>query len=628
MRSVVLLLALSIFGVAPPQGPESPGLTLYRQLGLPLPPRDAELVVLKKVYMTVGTQEGTFYPKSIAWRIRTAMGNLYMAGPVTVSAQREVQESYKDLEEALPVTEAEALKFPMIACHLDSPFAEDPMLALALQAESMGMPDLSLKIMKSPTAGSRSTDLDENPSVESRVAMMAYELTLAGFLEKDFDRKALTARLGTLAKRLPKRDYGRVFWSLKSFRAALRPLSAKPGSTEWLIDQWVNSREMSSVFGGTSPTAYDPILACGLQVVPNLIAHLDDDRATLTFQGGMNNGYAGFRTVADICETLLANLMSARFINRGWLYTDQKPKEWWKQVRSKNERNYLESVVFPTPEEVKEVVAGGFHATVPTNPVALRMLVLRFPESIPDLYKGCLKHDGVGSQDVAVALFESSIPASQKAALFEEGADSKTAEHRSTAVGLLKKLKATPIAPVLVNALSVQKPFGDGNYGTSPAADLARQVLSSSSSEAFEALAKAMKGAELGYRVEAMSAFRYLGDDKLSVATQRLVFGLLEQFKDDDELYDPSKHAFGYLADEAAKKDKWQRSSALMEFETALAARDFAFVCIAELLGDERERSTTWSLAQWAQFRTRIRDKLAEWRAEHGGAPLRGDWFR
>ena len=137
-----------------------------------------------------------------------------------------------------------------------------------------------------------------------------------------------------------------------------------------------------------------------------------------------------------------------------------------------------------------------------------------------------------------------------------------------------------------------------------------------------------MKGAELGYRVEAMSAFRYLGDDKLSVATQRLVFGLLEQFKDDDELYDPSKHAFGYLADEAAKKDKWQRSSALMEFETALAARDFAFVCIAELLGDERERSTTWSLAQWAQFRTRIRDKLAEWRAEHGGAPLRGDWFR
>jgi hypothetical protein len=353
---------------------------------------------------------------------------------------------------------------------------------------------------------------------------------------------------------------------------------------------------------------------------------LDDERATLTVVYGMNNWHTHYRTVGFASTALLAQLMSCKNVRAGPFFSAKNAEVWWAETQIKDERKYLESVLFPDPKEVKGREVGV--STLPTNPVALRMLLLRYPESLSDLYRQCLKLEGVQSFELAGAVRDSALSASQKGALFVEAAGSKEVEHRSTGIRMLGELGAQPLGPALVKALSAKAPFGTGDYGSSPSQQFARHVLSSNSSEAFDALARAMKRSELGYRIEAMSAFRHVWANKLSVATKKLAFALLMQFKDDAERYDPLQHDFDHQSIDEARKSKWVDSNELSEYKTPLAARDFAFVCIAWLLEDEVERGNSWNRDQWAQFRTRIRGKLAEWRAKHGGAPLPGDWFR
>ena len=142
--------------------------------------------------------------------------------------------------------------------------------------------------------------------------------------------------------------------------------------------------------------------------------------------------------VGAICETLLAQLMSSRFVNRGVIYPDVKPEAWWKEAQTKNESKYLESILFPEPSELKS--KSDFFDVLPLNPVALRMLVLRYPASLPRLYRQCLSLGEVESQPLAEAIFDSALPKAKKIELLKLGERSKEGEHRSTAAWFLKKL--------------------------------------------------------------------------------------------------------------------------------------------------------------------------------------------
>lgn len=84
----------------------------------------------------------------------------------------------------------------------------------------------------------------------------------------------------------------------------------------------------------------------GFAAVPALLAHLDDDRATLVFRGRMRNSAPHFGTVGNFCSEIVAHLMSGWYLNRRLVYGDPKPAEWWAEVQSKDERTSLESVVF------------------------------------------------------------------------------------------------------------------------------------------------------------------------------------------------------------------------------------------------------------------------------------------
>lgn len=602
----MLTVSLSILVLSLGQGgapkTESPGLRVYRSLGLPLPPSDAKLVQVES-YADVGGRTTA----ALLWRVKSKGSFSYLGGPTRYPDDDPRGMDQKRFHAGKPITEKEALDLDLILCPLYNDFDADLRLGFALQAEAMGMKRLSEKMLAEKFSLRRRFIDSPDESIEDRVHEMAFFVSLAELKKPQSDRRAITARLEMLAERLPKDKYSLAWHYLEGQQAALAPRQSPSGSVKALLDQLVDLRTGPSRFGiySYADGELDSLLRRGLEIVPELMAHRSDKRATLIFSPGLNNFRSGFSTVGEICSVVLAQLMSGRFVNRGWLDEDQDFDKWWQSAKSKTEYDYLVSVLFPKPSDEQ---SSSFPA--PPNPVALRMLTLRFPNSIGSLYKLCLARPDCYSYTLAEAVAESTMPKSEKLALFDLSLTSQSAEHRDSGIRFATKVEPDAASRLLIGALSAPKPFGDGPYWISPAKGLAASVQKSKSPAAFAALAKAMKEAELGYRVEAMSTFWSTAMAREDPEIKRLAVALLEQFLNDEEAYDPKKDGFAV----PGQGVKWQGPGALMQFKTVITGQDFACLCIASIIGEPHEDSTAWTRGQWDPFRKRASTKLFDWK--------------
>ena len=218
----------------------------------------------------------------LMWRFRTSSGsNAYMAGPVSLPDGGRNSFLLPRCEKAKAISEDEALFLERIVCPGDHPFEAEVRLGFAIQAEARGMKNLSNLMRSGKDVGLGPFDFGGTTTpIETRLYRMAFEDTLAAFMKPHPDRKALTERLEALARRLPASEFSPNDWLVSSQRAALAPCTSSPGTTEYLVDSWIQLTG-SGYEIDVRDKSLDAVLSRGLSIAPTLIAHLNDPRATL-----------------------------------------------------------------------------------------------------------------------------------------------------------------------------------------------------------------------------------------------------------------------------------------------------------------------------------------------------------
>ena len=355
--AISVLLGVQLFicvrsssvGIAPTADDEiSSLLRVYREAGLPLPGRDAELVQAR-----FGTS--TNWRPVVTYRLgfRTAgeIDGLVLCGVTLVPSGRIKWEGV--LPKAVDAANVEISSREAV-------FPTDDALATAIQCEAVGMHDLAQSIIdQTPSvfwgrvkpsrmfAKSVAFGPPDLP-VKDRVAYLGWAYWCDRLTEPDCDRSEAARRMEFLMGCEPalRADEGKVAL-LNSLKAALRPSHATPGSIESEIDHLV---ELSGepvggqdIFDGDREYAH--LALRGFAAVPDLLKHVADDRLTRAFVGGINRmAVPRHQRVGELVSAIIANI-AGDALSQAWLgHAHEFPpnhmataEKWWADATKQGE---------------------------------------------------------------------------------------------------------------------------------------------------------------------------------------------------------------------------------------------------------------------------------------------------
>jgi hypothetical protein len=356
---------------------------------------------------------------------------------------------------------------------------------------------------------------------------------------------------------------------LKSLDAALVPSKARPGSVEALIDDLIDEPSPSlEVKPGRPLTSYQKLAALGFTAVPALLAHRNDDRLTRHLCS-----YLAISTlpppphryrVGDMANELLSGLGAG-----------DNPRAWWAKASKGSEEAYLLARVLPAGESRM-------------NDHMLHVLTAKYPRHLPRLYRTILdKRSDVYSEAVAQAITRSSLPHATKVELFVHGTRNKYPDHRVAAFTELAALGSPCFRDLLIKALS--------SFPRYPSEDraewsIAMLVQYTDDRRVWQTLEKVARRSGVGLRMEIISASGAFAGTGIW-RQRRLAF------------------LTAFLADPAAREpraptDKWSEEYPWLE------VRNLAAMEIAWVLKWPRKEKPSWTAKEWAAFRAQVRQAL------------------
>jgi hypothetical protein len=485
-------------GARAPDLPEAPPphpalevvLAEYRRLGLPLPPPDAELV-----------------------RIRHWSGNdeaPYVLGFRTPPARPGERPRYLvgtgAWEPACVDPAADEPSAPGPAALHQVSLGGDGFLCLAAQCKARGWDALAGRAYTRARA-----DLENDPVLELR--WVAWHRWVARLTERDSDRAEVLRQLTHLSAEEPSfrtPDAGRL---LRQLELTAAPRTAKPGSTEALIDgltdYWVHGGFESEPgwgqrIGAFGHPAYRRLVELGFDAVPALIDHVADDRLTRAGSFGFNFRSAHSLTVGHLCSRLLFDL-SGRTIGggyweaRGDRLDPARAREWFATARATGEEEWLVTHALP-PDGGGPIV----NQRGRPEPHIVRVLGAKYPNRLPAVYRAVLAHPPshlLG--DFADEVAASRLPRERKAALLAEGAASDDFEHRWYALSALAEVDGPTFRKHLLATLERMRAArpGEGTGATVAPYQFVPLVGLAAGREHWDALAGVTAGAKVGDRV-------------------------------------------------------------------------------------------------------------------------------
>ena len=580
-------------------------LKLCREVGLPLPPKNAKLVRYESGGKVI--LDGVLQPQKYSLAILIE----------STGAQKEATFlSGTALPEDWKPRHWKVVD-PAATAALETP-GFDPDILFAVQCHALGWNELAVDILarceidrldrQRRQVDHRGAYLqDKSDPPKRQIVSCAWYYWMSRMWKPMVDRKPILAmlkELRALDPELARMDDIRADLKIRALELALAPSTAKPGSVEALIDGLVEATQEGWPYeNGPEPTPYQKLVRLGFEAVPVLIEHLDDARLTRGLRLGMNRGRSRdirFKDilVKDFVSAILRKLAGSEAAHEwrtqsvdesGWRRPLVKADVlvWWLRAQKLGEESYL--VKYATSPETE----GGVQRT-PQSPTQNQQEVIaqKYPRNLETIYRAILAKDPLTDSGSIVSAIESSkLPPNEKTRLLLIGASHTNLQHRGSSLWALKELDRQQFSAILTKTL-------DGFSGTRTAAlwgcpegAMADLVVEADEEIAWQALERLAKKANLELRLEILKRCGY----SKPPSERRLKF--LATFLDDQEVRVSAVNAtrFGPYAFYQFPK---------MEVRNAAASVIGSILDFKNLPADE------WQAKDWEVFREQVRIAL------------------
>ncbi len=597
MTTPWMAACLTVLLAPAPSRPEPPDpkalVTLATRIGIPMPPKDARLVL---VYgwrdhapgKPPTDTDSVFYTPAFLLEEKADGSIVILRG-----LDREIVKPAKkgelvwrkfSLDPVNPKTDGYGVGFG-----LDSFFC-------SVQVATRGDVAIARGIMKRFAEGVWFED--ENLPEYYRDPQLLLGET---FFERQYDRipegsanwRDVHTRMKAIFTELPAlKNEGRqkLLDDLATSLAAKAPAA---GSTEALVLEWAKhppaERFGFSLFSDYRPDGPNaPALAVvvrGFDAIPDLIALLDDQRITTHQSVPFNRILPQLLRVGDLASELLQQVTGVRLTTADNETEAEAWRKWWGKVRVKPERDYYLGTIF----EISDGKIAGI------NPAAACIIAHKFPAVLSSL---CTEFSNRATTDawpfeLAQAVAGSGLPKGQRVKLLAAFAQRGTLSHRRGVLLALADLDGADCAKILIPLLEKFPKDTVGRYWASPEAGMSYVVVKLEDDAVWRAYLRAAKGSSVGLRMEMMDHFAAGAKNR----ERRLAF--LAAFLDDetarDATSDPKRFAEPFAASEFPR----------------LAVRDFVAMRIANVLGLEDTPEKSWDAEKWAGLRRKVRGKLS-----------------
>jgi hypothetical protein len=564
-------------------------LKTYRQIGLPLPPAEAELVRFEHGWS--GVIRGKAMPQdSLGFLLRAATKD---KPPLLLVGTEQYEPDGKEVK-IRSVKPTGTLTQETHPIWMDATFEINAGLATALQCKARGWDKLAQALWDESLgmdAGHHRGIFVQPAKLSSASALyhVAWVHWANDLVRPGTDRAAILTRMEALLDAEPALATQPNKSLLHSLKLALVPSKAKPGSVEALIDDLSNQVSRDD-------ERYVRIARLGFAAVPALLDHLDDERMTRTVQPGFMNSPPRIVLVHEIVADLLRGLAGAeasrqwrrRVVTNGsssWPLEKQDVIAWWRSVKNIDEEAYLaDHVLSDDPTQIR------------LNRSNLDLLAKKYPQHLERIYRTILdERPKVEPWEVVETIAQSSLPKDKKIELLLLGATHKNLEHQAAALSMLSELDHRRFVALLIKALNGLPNTPKIPYWRCPEAHLARLVIMTNDRIAWQVREKVAKRSVVGLRMEQIDDSH--SDPKLH-REQRLKF--LAAFLDDSTLRDADSDPNAY-----------EHLYAGYGF-SKMEVRNFAALQIASVVGIDFKTECLKDLKpeQWSTLRKLVRQAL------------------
>ncbi len=505
-------------------------LAKYREYGLPMPSRDAQLVLRQHGGSTVsGVPQ---YSYDLALQDRLGGKVVHWIGAVTEAPSGTIKETARapTAELVSKTTTGRTRRHLGGEQHID--------LVLAIQCQYKGWADIAKALLvRSRTYSSNSWAIGRSSNRprddRAALALAAWDYWCEQFARERGDRAPILSRLKTLAAS----NLGLSTPANLNLIADMELTLAKPpkpaseleaaiNSLMDLGDKWNDNAwyppSVESVCRGHR--GYAQLRDAGLEAVPVLMAHLDDHRLTRCL-GSSRRGTWHAR-IADAVALLLDDLATEPFsydllvaVGRGKQLDRAHVLHWWMGIQGTKALDYLKSHAV-TVERRGEPEA---------NEAILQALGQRYPEELVKLFPEKLPQVS-NSYPLFKALKESRASKQDKVPLFLAAAKDKETGNRIRAIHGLLNLHHEQAVPLLVHELENLPHTPKQPYWLCEAHNFPKLVVLSQDDRAWNAMRVMSKRVDIGQRMELIAAAGNCSQD------QDRVIDFLASFLADEEL--------------------------------------------------------------------------------------------
>ncbi len=567
--SIAVLMALALVSpsragaIIPPSVDLDALLKLYIELGLPLPPQDAKLVR----YQSYGFRNLAANSQSS----NDALG--FIVTPGTSSGGPWLFVGFREDErQGLEAKESK----PTAAAAKDA-FAPDGDVILAIQCHARGWDELA-RVLLTRSQKEPKEQLPQGwpfimPGVVNEAGKKpreqligsAWDYWKGSITTPEIDRRPIAWRLRQLIALDGKLNTGENKALVRSLDLALLPSAAKPGSIEALIDDLVNygSPKLSEWAFEDVDHRFWRIAELGLEAVPALIAHLDDERLTralMPSDGESAEWNVHVRhVVSDILGALAGSEIPRQSLTRqrGYAITKVKAIQWWLRVRRVGEEEYLIRRALRNETDEKDLVRA----------YQARLLLAKYPKYVPAVYGATADR----RLDLTKSLKESWWDAFQALAHVDN------------------KLFNT----FLADTIQQLPQYVSEPYCRCEELRYVKLAIGTNDPRVWHVLEQTAKRVELGLRMELLNR---LGDPKENRQRKERLL-LLASFLNDSTLRDTTS-SFQYAGPCAGSN------------YSKMEVRDFAALLMAGMLAVDVGPSQSRTPDEWARLRRRAQDAL------------------
>ncbi|OWK46805.1 hypothetical protein FRUB_00504 [Fimbriiglobus ruber] len=421
----------------------------YRRHGLPFPPSDAELVILGRP--TWDEDRVLTMSYFLAFREPPAK-----AGGVSKCWIGFRTWDGEDIEEWRIVPAK-----PVVATLLSNPAVDEfDSLVLAIHCNARGWDALAealyVRLRKRP---------GDTASMFDRLHNCAVDYWYPRILERGTDRKEALRRLKELeAKKKPPPNDVRVGQlakhnkleqreRLRRLELTVAPRVAKPGTPEALIDQLTDLWRPyeAPAYRETlieSDKACEKLTALGIDAVPALIEHINDERLTRAYYTSTDDLGIHLVDVGQTVSVLLDTLSDFQIgisSREGDRADAKKVKKWLNEVRMTGEEKWLTEHALPSESYTRRDELGSFisddEKLLKANRIIVRVIGAKYSWRLPELYRTVLTtYPETDSKCYVDEILASDLSRKRKLQLLEEGCSHEFFKHRLYALNGLAQM--------------------------------------------------------------------------------------------------------------------------------------------------------------------------------------------